>query len=76
LGATAGQHVGVISSTKRTATAKARLALRGVVLTQIDGDDCRPRWIATQGALTRSFDDLVELERWVDLVDGKHGHAA
>ena len=60
---------------KREATLRARLALRGVLLRRIEGDDGRPRWIAIQHGLTRSFATQDELALWVDLVDGKRAES-
>jgi hypothetical protein len=61
----------VSTDAKAVSTLRARLALRGVSLHEIEGDDGRTRWIATQHAMTRSFDDLTDLEQWVDRVDGR-----
>ena len=62
---TADQH------RKRVATAQARAALAGVVLHDIEGDDGRPLYIASRWALTRSFSEIEDVERWLDHVCGK-----
>jgi hypothetical protein len=63
------------SARKRVATARARLALVGVMLRETEADNGRPTWIAIEGALTRSFDGVVKLERWVDLRTGRRDEA-
>jgi hypothetical protein len=55
---------------KRFATARARAALRGMLLHRIDGDDGRAVFIATYRALTKHFASLDELDRWLEKVDG------
>ena len=61
---TADQH------RKRVATAQARAALAGVVLHDIEGDDGRRVYIASRWALTRSFAEIEDVERWLDRVCG------
>ena len=56
---------------KRLATSQARAALRGVVLQAIDGDDGRLLFIASMHALTKAFDELAEVEAWLDKIEGK-----
>ncbi len=56
---------------ERLATAKARAALAGITLHAIEGDDGRPELIASRWALTKSFRDLEEVERWLSTVTGK-----
>lgn len=53
---------------KRASTAQARAALAGITLHVLAGDDGRPEYIATRWALTKSFTDLSEVERWLDRV--------
>lgn len=53
---------------KRKQTARARSALRGIALHIIDGDNGRPLYIANLHALTKCFDDLAEVERWLDRI--------
>lgn len=51
-------------------TLKARAALTGAQLLEIEGDDGRPVLILTRWALTRSFtgDDLEALDRTLTLM--------
>lgn len=53
---------------KRQATAQARAALAGITLHVLTGDDGRPEYIATRWAMTKSFSDLADVERWLDRV--------
>lgn len=52
-------------------TARARCALRSIVLHRIEDDGGYEVFIATQSAYTRRFASLVELEQWLLAVDGK-----
>lgn len=52
-------------------TARARCALRSIVLHRIEDDAGRPLFIATFHALTKHFDTLDEVEQWLLAVDGK-----
>ena len=56
---------------KQLHTARARASLRGVALTRIEGDDGRPLYIASRQALCRSFDDIGQVEVWLDKVEGE-----
>lgn len=56
------------SNEKRLATLKARACLAGVRLYEIEGDNGRPLYVATRWALTRSFEDLDAVSRWLDTV--------
>lgn len=56
---------------KRLATARARAALRGITLHHTDDDRGAPLFVASMQALTRSFDDLAEVEKWLDKIEGK-----
>ncbi len=69
-------RVDVEAPRKRFETARARCALRGIVLHRIEGDDGREVLIATQAAFTRHFADLTEVERWLMLVDGERSELA
>lgn len=60
-----------INQGKRLATAKARVALWGGVLTAIEGDDGRTQYIVTRWSLTRAFDDLDGVERLLTRVEGR-----
>lgn len=53
---------------KRQTTAQARAALAGITLHVVTGDDGRPEFIATRWALTKSFSDIGDVERWLDRV--------
>lgn len=53
---------------KRLATATARAALVGYVVTTIDGDRGEPLLVATRAATTHHLDSLDALERWLDAV--------
>lgn len=55
---------------KRFATAQATAALRGITLRRIEGDFGQ-QYIATFHALTKAFDDLAEVESWLERVDGR-----
>lgn len=61
---------------KQFSTCQARAALRGVMLSRIESDDGKHLFVATFHALTKSFDDLAEVERWLERVDGKRVGAA
>lgn len=56
---------------KRLATAKARAAMAGVELHAIEDDGGRPLFVCIKWALTASFNDLAEVERWLDRIEGK-----
>jgi hypothetical protein len=60
-----------VVDTKRVATAKARAALRGIVLHPLADDRGRPEFVATQGAWTRSFGTIEAVEVWLDRVEGR-----
>ena len=51
---------------KRLATATARAALAGIFLTVIDADYGGAEFIATDDAVTFRFNDLAEVETWLD----------
>jgi hypothetical protein len=56
---------------KQLATAKARCALWGGVVHELEGDSGQPLLIVTRWSLTRSFegrDALDDIERFLDLV--------
>lgn len=55
---------------KAFSTAQARAALRGVSIHCIEGD-FGVQFIATQWARTKHFDDLAEVEAWLERVDGR-----
>jgi len=55
---------------KRLATAKARAALRGIVLQVIESDAGRPEFIASLHALTRAFTSLGDVETWLNRIEG------
>lgn len=52
-------------------TAQARATLAGFHAVLIDTDDGRPQLVCSRWAMTRAFDDLVELETWLRRVEGK-----
>lgn len=56
---------------KRLATATARAALRGITLQVTDDDRGAVLYVASMHALTRCFDDLAEVERWLLKIEGK-----
>lgn len=56
---------------KRQATAQARAALAGIKLHILTGDSGLPEYVATRWALTKSFSDIADVERWLDMVTGK-----
>lgn len=60
-----------MSTEKLVATLRARLALVGVVLSEIEDDGGAPAWVVTESHLTRSFGDLRELAHWTDLRAGR-----
>lgn len=51
---------------KREATAKARAALIGAILTPSHDDTGRPTWILSRWSLTRELASLDEVERLLD----------
>ncbi|RTL30699.1 MAG: hypothetical protein EKK47_10375 [Burkholderiales bacterium] len=55
---------------KRLATAKARTALWGGTLTEIDTDDGRPQFIVSRWALCKAFDSIDGVEAFLDRVEG------
>lgn len=71
--AVAGEAIGApahaTDADKRFMTCAARAALLGVELRLIEGDDGRPLLIATRWALTRCFEELGEVERWLDKLE-------
>lgn len=56
---------------KRVATARARGALRGIVLIESRDDRGQLEWIASLHAMTKAFSSLDDLERWLDRIEGK-----
>lgn len=56
---------------KRLATARARAALKGIVLTTTQADNGATVHIASQGAWLREFRAIDELEAWLDRVEGR-----
>ena len=61
----------VDSQQKQAATLKARAALRGIVLIESADDRGRPEWIATWNAMTKAFDSLDDVGRWLGIVEGR-----
>ena len=55
-------------TSKRLATAKARAALREIALHSTDSDDGRALYVASMHALCKAFDDLSEVEAWLDRI--------
>lgn len=51
---------------KRQATAQARAALIGAVVTPTHDDRGRPSWLLSRWSLTREFHDLDELDQLLD----------
>lgn len=60
-----------IVDAKRVATAKARAALRGIVLHQLADDRGRPEFICSQGPWTRTFTTIDAVEAWLDQREGR-----
>lgn len=56
---------------KRLATARARAALRGVVVHHMLDDTGRPEYVVTQGPWTVALKSLDELEAWLDRIEGR-----
>lgn len=56
------------AESKLFSTLQARAAIAGIVLHRIDGDFGRLEYIATKWALTKAFDNLVEVGLWLDRV--------
>jgi hypothetical protein len=56
---------------KRLATARARAALRGVVVHAMPDDTGRPEYVVTQGPWTVALKSLDELEAWLDRIEGR-----
>lgn len=52
-------------------SAQARATLAGFVATLTQTDDGRPELVVSRWALARAFDNLADLERWIDLVTGR-----
>lgn len=61
----------IVSTPKRVANARARAALQGIALHVIEGDDGRPEYICSMHAMTRAFRDVVDVERWLDRIEGR-----
>lgn len=55
---------------KAFSTVQARAALAGVTLTRLEDDRGREVLIASRWALTRQFDNLPDVESWLDRVSG------
>lgn len=55
---------------KRLATARARAALRGIVVHAMPNDAGLVEYIVTQGAWTRALASIEELETWLDRIEG------
>ena len=53
------------------ATAQARATLAGFHASLTDTDDGRPQLVCSRWAMTRAFDNLPELETWLQRVTGK-----
>lgn len=56
---------------KRLATARARAALRGVIVHAMPDDAGRPEYVVTQGPWTVALKSLDELEAWLDRIEGR-----
>jgi hypothetical protein len=56
---------------KAFATAQARAALLGVVLTRIEDDRGRQVFIVTRWALTRELHDLAAVDAWLDRLEDR-----
>lgn len=57
-------------SFKRFTTLQARAALAGITFHRIEGDFGHPVYVATRGAMTCHFDDLDDVEDWLNGVAG------
>lgn len=55
-----------LNDAKRYSTLQARAALAGIALQRIEGDDGRPSYIATIGAVTTRLATLDEAEAWIE----------
>ena len=55
---------------KRFATAQARGALAGVILTRIEADNGRPMFVASKWAMTKCFDNIGVVDAWLDRACG------
>ena len=55
---------------KKFATCQARAALAGVTLIRLEGDDGRPKFIASRWALTKNFDNINLVDVWLTRVTG------
>lgn len=51
---------------KHLATLQATAALAGIALQRIEGDNGRPEYIATIGAVTTRLATLDEAEAWIE----------
>lgn len=58
---------------KRLATARARIALWGGMLTTAQTDDGRPEYLVTRWAFTKAFRDLDEVDAFLVLVKAPGG---
>ncbi len=56
---------------KAWATAQARATLAGFHASPIETDDGRPQLVCSRWAMTRAFDNLPEIEAWLQRVTGK-----
>lgn len=62
------------STGKRLATFRARCALAGVALHQIENDHGKTVYIVSKWALTRELADLEAVSAWLEKVTGvRHG---
>lgn len=67
---TAAPQASFAVDAKLLANATARAALAGITLHHLEGDFGRPVFVATRWALTKQFDSLEDVERWLDRVNG------
>jgi hypothetical protein len=56
---------------KMLSTARARAALRGVVVHCMPDDTGSPEYVVTQGPWTVALKSLDELEAWLDRIEGR-----
>ena len=66
-----------IEAQKRVATVRARIALRGAILHVLENDHGRPAFIVSHWSLTREFEDVGQVEEWLDRTEarGRAGNA-
>lgn len=65
-----GSTMTLPADAKRTATATARAALRGITVHRLQDDRGRPEFVVSWHALPRAFSSIDDVEGWLDRFEG------